>query len=123
MLTVSGTLAAAEVYSSGSDGVNVTESVCDPAASTVPCAGEYANVPGTPVVAFNCAALRGVPYAIAADVGHRISGVFWPMEADRVVNVPPHPASARLKKANAAKTHVRLRQETSFGCGMGLRTC
>src|SRR5215210_2371549 len=46
--------------------------------SIVPAAGEYANVPGTFAVALNCAAPSGVPYAIAAGVGHVIVGVTRP---------------------------------------------
>lgn len=39
LLTVRVTLAVAELYRVGLVGVNVTESVCDPAVNTVPVAG------------------------------------------------------------------------------------
>jgi hypothetical protein len=36
----------------------------------VPLDGEYANVPATFAVAFNCVALSGVPDAMSAGVAH-----------------------------------------------------
>ena len=42
-------------------GVKVTDSVCDPAAGTVPVAGEYTNVPVTVELASSCVALSAVP--------------------------------------------------------------
>jgi hypothetical protein len=56
-------------------GVNVTDSGRDPAPTTVPSTGEYANVPGTEAVAFNCVPLSAVPYVIAAGVVQVIIGV------------------------------------------------
>jgi hypothetical protein len=62
LVTVIGTLANACVNDTVSAGVKVVVSVCpDPANSTVPAAGLYANVPGTDAVAFSCVALSGVP--------------------------------------------------------------
>ena len=55
--------------------MKAADSVRVPAVSTVPAAGEYANVPGTLAAAFSCAAPSGVPYAIDAGVGHAIEGV------------------------------------------------
>ena len=52
-VTVSVTLPVAVVYLLVSVGVKVTESVCGPAVSTVPAAGEYVNVPGAFAVASN----------------------------------------------------------------------
>ena len=60
-VTVIDTDFVAVVYATPSVGVNVTDSVCVPAPSTVPAGGEYANDPGTLAVAFSCAALNAVP--------------------------------------------------------------
>jgi hypothetical protein len=68
--------------------VNVTDNVWPPAGRTVPAAGEYANVPGTDAVAFNCAAPRAVPYVrlfgavhemlVAAFVTERVTSAVAP---------------------------------------------
>src|SRR5262245_42468017 len=60
---------------SRSSGVNVTDSVCVPASSTVPAGGEYTNVPGKFAVACNCAAPMGVAYVMASGCGQVIVGV------------------------------------------------
>ena len=76
--TVIGTVAVATLYVTVSFGVKVTDNVWPvPAASSVPLAGEYTNVPATPTgaVAFNCVALSAVPTVIAAGVGQVITGV------------------------------------------------
>lgn len=78
--TVIVTLAVAPLYVLVSVGVNVTESVCVPAASTVPAGGLYANVPATLAVASNCGAPRGVGFVIAAGCGQVIVGVAFAVE-------------------------------------------
>jgi hypothetical protein len=60
-VTVSETEALAVVKSFVSAGVNVTESVCDPIAGTVPGAGEYAKVPSVLAMASSWVALSAVP--------------------------------------------------------------
>src|SRR5919109_769211 len=67
--TVRLTVAVAPVKFTASIGVKVTDSGCDPASSTVPAAGAYANVPGTLLVAFSCVALSAVPYVMSAGAG------------------------------------------------------
>ena len=56
-------------------GVKVTERVCVPEVSTVPNAGVYVKVPATVEVAFNCAALKAVPYETDAGAAQLIVGV------------------------------------------------
>src|ERR671924_583629 len=73
--TVRLTVAVAPVKFTASIGVKVTDSGCDPASSTVPAAGAYANVPGTLLVALSCVALNAVPYVMSAGVDHVIAGV------------------------------------------------
>ena len=54
-----------------------TESVCVPALSTVPAAGEYTKVPGTLAVASNWVLLTAAPYVIAAGAFQVIKGVLF----------------------------------------------
>ena len=56
-------------------GVKVAESVCVPALSVVPEVGEYANDPGTLVVASSWVPLNAVPYVMAAGVAQVMVGV------------------------------------------------
>src|SRR5690349_14093599 len=92
-VTVIDTLLVAVVYATASVGVNVTDSVWVPAPSTVPAAGEYAKVPGTLAVAFNCDAPSFVPYTIAEGAGHVIVGVVAPAAAATTST------AARLKRS------------------------
>ena len=56
--------------------MKVTESVCAASApSTLPAAGLYTKVPGTLAGAFNCVALRAVPYVIGAGFAQVIVGI------------------------------------------------
>ena len=53
----------------------LTRAISDvPAVSTVPAAGEYAKVPGTLALASSCAALKAVPYVMAAGAGQVMVG-------------------------------------------------
>jgi hypothetical protein len=71
------TLAIADALIVVLAGVNVTESVRVPAASTDPAGGAYANVPGTLALALNCVAPSAVPYAIGAGFAHVMVGVVF----------------------------------------------
>src|SRR6266446_5138368 len=62
-------VAVAPVKFTASLGVKVTESVCDPAVSTAPAAGEYVNVPGTLAVALSCVPSIAAPYTMATGAG------------------------------------------------------
>ena len=53
----------------------------------MPAAGVYTNDPATLVVAFNCAALRAVPWVIGAGVAQVMTGVVGPPPTG--VNVAP----------------------------------
>lgn len=71
-------------------GVNITVSVCAPAASTVPAAGEYANDPGTLAVASSCVELSAVPDVMAPGAAQEIVG-------DPLVTVSTTVAASVLK--------------------------
>ena len=53
----------------------------------VPAGGSYVNSPATPVVAFNCAAPSGVPYAIAAGAAQLSTGTALLTTSDTVAGV------------------------------------
>ena len=55
--------------------MKVTDNVCVPDVRTVPDAGVYVKVPATVEVAFNCAALKAVPYETDAGAAQLIVGV------------------------------------------------
>lgn len=55
--------------------MKVTESVCEPAARTLPAAGVYRNVPGQFDEASNCRAFSADPNVIPAGVAQAIVGV------------------------------------------------
>jgi len=55
--------------------VNVTVNVWVPAFSSVSAPVVYTNVPGTPAVAFSCAAPSVVPYTMFSGVGQAIAGL------------------------------------------------
>src|SRR5690242_15733252 len=77
LFTVSVTLAVAELKSVASVGVNVTESVADPAPGIVPATGEYTKLPAVFAVAFSCVAVSAVPNVIAAGLTHVITEAAW----------------------------------------------
>ena len=55
-------------------GMKMTDSVCEPALSTSPAAGEYSNVPGIEAEALSWAAPRGVPKGIGFGEAHSMFG-------------------------------------------------
>ena len=72
------TMAVAVVKSVVSVGVKVTcNAWLAPKLSTVPAAGLYAVVPATKPVAFNCIALKAVPYVMSSGVAHVMVDVAW----------------------------------------------
>src|ERR1700746_2034794 len=76
---------AVRAYSVPSRGMKTTDSVCDPALSTSPAAGEYSNVPGIEAEALSWASPRGVPQGIGFGEAHSMFGTILATVTETVV--------------------------------------